>query len=217
MSETLGLRERKKQRTRDVISEAAISLFLEHGFDKVSVAEIAAAAEVSKMTVFNYFPTKEDLVLNRFVDHFEDAGEIVRRRERNQSALDALRNHFLSALKAHDPISGLNDQEYFLRFQDMVLSTPSLRLRVLEQAARGETALAEVLVAETGGRPNDITPRIAASLISSVQRTLVLENVRRLATGATADEVYPDAVAAANRAFQLLAEGLAAVGKIGEP
>ena len=64
-----GLRERKRQRTHDVISAAAISLFLAEGFERVSVADVAAAAEVSKPTLFKYFATKEDLVLHRIADH----------------------------------------------------------------------------------------------------------------------------------------------------
>src|SRR5690606_3736169 len=61
-----GLRERKKQRTREAILKAAFAMFAESGFDRVHVADIAAAAEVSKPTLFAYFPTKEDLVLHRF-------------------------------------------------------------------------------------------------------------------------------------------------------
>ena len=69
MVEPAGLRARKKARTRDAIADAAISLFLAHGFDQVSVADIAAAAEVSKPTLFRYFTAKEDLVLHRIADH----------------------------------------------------------------------------------------------------------------------------------------------------
>ncbi|MCZ9345440.1 TetR/AcrR family transcriptional regulator, partial [Streptomyces sp. TRM76130] len=68
MTET-GLRERKKRRTYQVLSDTAVRLFTERGFDAVSVAEVAAAAEVSKPTLFRYFPAKEDLVLYRIADH----------------------------------------------------------------------------------------------------------------------------------------------------
>ena len=66
-----GLRERKKQQTRQLIAETARRLFGERGFERVTVAEIARAAEVSEQTVFNYFPTKEDLVYWR-LQSFED-------------------------------------------------------------------------------------------------------------------------------------------------
>jgi len=60
---TEGLRERKKRQTREAIAQAAMALFVEHGFDAVTVADVARAADVSEKTVFNYFPAKEDLVL----------------------------------------------------------------------------------------------------------------------------------------------------------
>lgn len=81
MSEPAGLRERKKQRTREAIAAAAIALFLERGFDQVSVADVAAAAEVSKRTLFKYFPSKEDLVVQRFADHQDESARHVRARE----------------------------------------------------------------------------------------------------------------------------------------
>ena len=68
-----GLRERKKERTRRAISEAAIELFLRRGYDAVPVSEIAEAAEVSKRTLFAYFPTKDELVLHRFADHEDES------------------------------------------------------------------------------------------------------------------------------------------------
>ncbi|MFF9677705.1 TetR family transcriptional regulator, partial [Streptomyces eurythermus] len=71
MSES-GLRERKKRRMYRTVSDIAIRMVLERGFDAVSVAEVAAAAEISKPTLFRYFPAKEDLVLYRIADHEEE-------------------------------------------------------------------------------------------------------------------------------------------------
>lgn len=75
-----GLRERKKQLTYQAVSDAAIAMFLERGFDKVSVAEVAAAADISKPTLFRYFPAKEDLVLHRFADHEDESARVVAER-----------------------------------------------------------------------------------------------------------------------------------------
>src|SRR5213593_1879878 len=89
MGAEAGLRERKKQQTRNAIAAAAMQLFAERGFDAVSVAEVASAADVSVATVFNYFPTKEDLVYDR-MEAFEEALlEAVREREAGESVLSA--------------------------------------------------------------------------------------------------------------------------------
>src|ERR671934_155487 len=84
-----GLRERKKQRTRELIAETARRLFLERGFDHVPVAEIARAADVSEKTVFNYFPRKEDLVYWRLQCFEEELLAAVRDRAPGESVLDA--------------------------------------------------------------------------------------------------------------------------------
>src|SRR2546423_5445453 len=89
MSQTPGLRERKKQRTRELIAETARRLFAERGFDRVTVAKVARAAEVSEQTVFNYFPTKEDLVFWRLETFEHELLAAIRERESGESVLQA--------------------------------------------------------------------------------------------------------------------------------
>src|SRR5688572_13762833 len=84
-----GLRERKKERTRALIAETARRLFAERGFDAVTVSEIAGAAEVAEKTVFNYFPTKEDLVFWRLEAFEAELLGAIRERERGESVLSA--------------------------------------------------------------------------------------------------------------------------------
>src|SRR4029453_5805046 len=84
-----GLRERKKRQTRQLILDTAARLFVERGFDRVTVTEIARAAELSEMTVFNYFPTKEDLVFGRMEFFEEQLMAAVEQRPPEESALAA--------------------------------------------------------------------------------------------------------------------------------
>ncbi|MCF3122078.1 TetR/AcrR family transcriptional regulator [Streptomyces arenae] len=202
-----GLRARKKQRRYEVISETAITLFLEKGFEKVSVAEVAAAADISKPTLFRYFPSKEDLVLHRFADHEDEAGRVVADRPAKRAALDALQRHFLDGLERHDPVTGLNDHPEVLAFHRLLYGTPSLVARLHGYQDRSEQALATALVDAHGG--NTLEARLAAGQIVAVQRILASENWRRIAAGESADEVWPDAVTSANRAFGQLRSGLA--------
>ena len=133
----MGLRERKKARTRDAISGAAIALFLQRGYDAVSIAEIAAAAEVSRRTLFAYFPTKDDLVLHRFADHEDEAARVVRAREPDVAPLDALHAHLRTALERRNPITGLCDHPAVVRFYRLVLDTPALSAALVRYQARG--------------------------------------------------------------------------------
>jgi AcrR family transcriptional regulator len=200
MVEPTGLRARKKARTHDAIADAAISLFLAHGFDQVSVADIAAAAEVSKPTLFRYFAAKEDLVLHRIADHKGEAGRIVRERQSDISPLTALHRHFLDGLDGRDPYTGLNDHPEVLSFHRLVFSTPNLAARIIQYARDNEEALASAL----GG---DITAQLQAAQVIAAQRVLARTTWRKLVAGRTADDVYPEAVAEADRAFGLLQDG----------
>jgi AcrR family transcriptional regulator len=198
--EQTGLRARKKARTHDAIADAAISLFLAHGFDEVSVADVAAAAEVSKPTLFRYFAAKEDLILHRFADHQGEAARVVAGRGPEVSPLTALHEHFRAGLDARDPVTGLNDHPAVLTFHRLVFGTPSLAARLTRFALDNEEALAAAL-------GEDITARLRAAQVIAVQRVLARTNWQRLVDGRTADEVYPEAVADADRAFALLQPG----------
>ncbi|MFI9360848.1 TetR/AcrR family transcriptional regulator [Kitasatospora sp. NPDC053057] len=204
-----GLRERKKERTRQAISEAAIALFLEHGFDQVSVADVAAAAEVSKPTLFSYFASKEELVVHRFADHQEQAADVVRGRADGETVLDALRRDFLDGLARRDPVTGLNDHPQVLAFTALVHGTPSLAARVGAYVARAEQSLAEALrEAPDLAPPRELTAQLLAAQVTATQRVLALHNWRRLHDdGRTADDLHPEAAADAERAFELLARG----------
>ncbi|MEU3573887.1 TetR family transcriptional regulator [Kitasatospora sp. NPDC036755] len=203
-----GLRELKKERTRRAISEAAITLFLEHGFDRVSVADVATAAEVSKPTLFSYFPSKEDLVVHRFADHQEQAAEVVRARQPGEPVLDALLRDFLAGLARRDPVTGLNDHPAVLAFTALVYGTPSLAARVGEYVARAERSLAAALREDPGlPGPRDLTAALLAAQATATQRVLALHNWRRIQDGRTADDLYAEAVDDATRAFELLTRG----------
>ncbi|AUG75000.1 TetR family transcriptional regulator [Kitasatospora sp. MMS16-BH015] len=206
MAEHLGLRERKKQRTRQLIADVAIGLFLRRGFDEVSVVEIAEAAEVSKRTLFTYFPSKEDLVLHRFADHEDEAARVVRARPAGTAPLAALHAHQLDALARRDPNTALTSDPEAVAFYRLVTGTGGLTERLIRYRERSVTALAEAL-REAGA--DDLTARLAAVQVITVLHTLAGLVSDRLAAGRSADEVYPEAVAATDRAFRLLAEGLA--------
>ncbi|MFE2634266.1 TetR/AcrR family transcriptional regulator [Streptomyces scopuliridis] len=197
----LGLRERKKQQRYREISDAAIRLFLTKGFDGVSVAEVAAAAEISKPTLFRYFPTKEDLALHRFADHEDEAARVVAGRPDGVRPLDALRLHFLAGLGRRDPVTGLNGADEVLAYHRLLYGTPSLVARLYGYQRRSEAALARAL----GG---GIEGALGSGQIIAVQRVLAEENWRRITAGESVEEVYPDAVAAAELAFGQLRSGL---------
>ncbi|MGR8009832.1 TetR/AcrR family transcriptional regulator [Streptomyces hypolithicus] len=200
---TSGLRERKKQRMYRVISDAAIGLFLEKGFDSVSVAEVAAAAEISKPTLFRYFPAKEDLALHRFADHENEAAEVVAGRPEGLAPLDALHRHFLVGLERRDPVTGLSDEVQVLAFHRLLYGTPSLVARLHAYVNRSEEALARAL-----GGPDALASRLAAGQIVAVQRILAEANWRRIDAGESADDVLAGAVAAADLAFVQLRTGI---------
>lgn len=199
--EPVGLRARKKIRTRDAIADAAISLFLARGFDQVSVSDVAAAAEVSKPTLFRYFPAKEDLVLHRFADHNGEAARVVRDRRPDIVPMTALHQHFRAGLDRFEPVTGLNDHPEVVAFHRLVFTTPSLAGRLMQYMLDDEDALAAALAQGIGGR-------LQAAQVIAVHRVLARTNWQKIADGRTAHDVQPEAVADADQAFAQLRHGM---------
>ncbi|MDH6127045.1 TetR family transcriptional regulator [Kitasatospora sp. GP82] len=211
MNEPGGLRTLKKERTRQAIADAAIGLFLANGFDQVSVAEIAAAAEVSKPTLFRYFASKEELVLHRIADHRGEAGRVVRERPADVLALEALQRHYLDRLAERDAATGLCPAPEVLAFHRLVFETPSLSSHLLDYIAADTDALAEAL-AETVDGADDLTSRLLAAQFLAVRQTLARANWARLAAGQPLPEAARLAVADALTAFTLLRDGASGCG-----
>ncbi|WP_369201238.1 TetR/AcrR family transcriptional regulator [Streptomyces sp. PU-14G] len=200
-----GLRETKKQESRQLISDAATRLFLAQGFEQTTIAEIAAAARVAKKTVTNYFPRKEDLALDHQDAFTASLGRVVSDRRPGESALAALRRAFTDAVAAADPVAGFSGPD----FARMIADSAILANRLRELHELREAALAEALAAATGAATDDIGVRTAAGLLSTVHRIL-FDRIQRL-TLAGEDEarIRAEVAAAAEVAFGLLEPSLA--------
>ncbi|XUL87756.1 TetR/AcrR family transcriptional regulator [Streptomyces galilaeus] len=199
----LSLRERKKRATRQRISNVATDLFKKRGFDQVSVAEVARAAEVSTMTVFNYFPRKEDLFLDRIPEAVEVLSGAVRHRAPGETPLAALRRLSLELRDQHHPLAGPNDR--FPDFWQVVIDSPALRARAREGLEEIETALSDAL-AETA--PDTPDPALTAALIVAAYRSVYVTTARRLLAGERGEGPTEDHQARMNAAFDILERAL---------
>jgi AcrR family transcriptional regulator len=211
MAASPGLRARKKEQTRLLIAETARRLFAERGFEAVTVADIARAADVAPKTVFNYFPTKEDLFYSRLEAFEDELLAAVRERESGESALAAFRRFLLSqggVLQMGDA-GGEGEATRQLRTVTRVITdSPALLARERQVMARYEEDLAALLAEETGAAPDDAEPRAVANALLGVHRSLIgYVRVRTLA-GATAGEVAAEILGQAEAAFERLEAGL---------
>ena len=204
----MGLRDRKKEQTRRRIVEAAQVLFGEHGFEKVTVAQVARAAEVAEATLFNYFPTKEDLFysgLEMFGARLVDA---VRHRPPGEPALVAVRAWLLGgggqlARIADGDRAALEQARTTAR---IVTASPALRARE-QQVLTGIAAdLAEVLAPDVG---DDFVARALAKALMGVHRALVEYVRQRLLTDDHPETIVADLQRVGGRAFDLLEHGVA--------
>jgi AcrR family transcriptional regulator len=207
-SAQLGLRERKKQQTRELIAETARRLFAERGFEEVTVAEIARAADVAETTVFNYFPTKEDLVYWR-MESFEAALlDAIRERAPGEPVLTAFRGFVLQArglLAERDPQA----RERLAAFTRMIASSPALLAREQQVYERYTRSLAALIAEETGAKEGAIEPWVAANAMMGVHRALVDYTRARVAAGESSPRLARDVRAQGERALELLERGLA--------
>ena len=203
----LGLRERKKQQTRRLIAETARRLFAERGFDRVPVAEIAREADVSEQTVFNYFPTKEDLVYWRLGTFEDELLATIREREEGESALAAFRRFVLvqrGLLGQTDP----DAREQLTALTRTIEESPALLAREQQIFARYTEALAALLASEQEEDRGAIEPVVAANAMMGVHRALVSHARGRILAGAGQPALAREVRARAEQAFALLEHGL---------
>ncbi|WP_018653576.1 TetR/AcrR family transcriptional regulator [Actinomadura flavalba] len=200
-----GLRESKKQETRQAISDHATRLFVEQGFEATTISEIAAAARVAKKTVTNYFARKEDLALDHQDAFAASLARVVSGRAPGESAPAALRRAFAAAVEARDPVAGFAPEP----FARMIADSPTLTaaLRVLHD--RREAELARALADATGAAPDDITVLTTATLLGGVHRVLFQRIQDHILAGRSADETARLVAADAARAFDLVEPALA--------
>jgi AcrR family transcriptional regulator len=206
----MGLRELKKRQTRELIADTAWRLFAERGFDRVTVAEVAREAQVAEATVFNYFPTKEDLFYYRLETFEAGLVEAVAAREAGEPALAAVRRYLLeSGGLLTQAAAGDADARQRLRTVNRVIAaSPALQAREQQAIARSTNRLAELLAAETGAAPDDVTARTAANALLGVQRALVDHVRRRVLDDGEPARLADDVRDLARRAFALLEHGL---------
>ena len=161
-SKRIGLRERKKAKTRAAIQEHALRLFLEQGYEETTVEQIAEAAEVSPSTFFRYFPTKEDVVLYDVLDPVLLAA--FRAQPAELSPIQALR----SALQAVFGGMPAEEMEVSRERARLMQSVPELRSRVLDELARSVSLFAELAAERVGRPPDDFAVRTLSGAILGV-------------------------------------------------
>ncbi|GAA3517855.1 TetR/AcrR family transcriptional regulator [Actinocatenispora rupis] len=208
MSDEPGLRERKKRATRQQISDLASGLFLERGFDQVTVAEVARAADVSTKTVFNYFPRKEDLFLDRLAPLGEMITTAVRDRPAGSSVLRALRDMYLALLKAKNPVSGYAEPRY-ASFWRTVTASAALRARVREVVQDLEDLVARLYAEAEGIDPHGLRARLAGAYVLAAHRSVYLTAATRAMAGTDPDTITAGSVRAYHQAFDAAERALA--------
>ena len=178
----LGRRERKKQQTRHAISDVATRLFLERGFDAVTVAEVARAADVAVQTVFNHFPAKEDLF-------FDESGwwlgpaQAIREAPAEADPIDVLEAHYLAGTRDRFEVGHLATWKQFVR---TIENSPALEARRRLQAAELETTLTAALDERA---PDHLRNRLIAAQYAAAQKVLEEQLMRVLPDQASPQEL----------------------------
>jgi AcrR family transcriptional regulator len=164
----VGLRERKKARTRASIREHALRLFREQGYNATTVEQIAEAAEVSPSTFFRYFPTKEDVVLQ---DDFDVIGlEAFEAQPADMSPIAAYRAATMQIFSSLTP----EELDRFRETTHLTLTVPEVRARAIDEFARSIEAVARSVARRTGQSPDDPRARnIAGALIGVVMACMM--------------------------------------------
>lgn len=188
--------DRGGAKTRARIAEIATELFLQRGFDSVTIAEVASAADVSKVTVFKHFERKEDLLLDRLPEALELLTSAVRQRETGTGILDALRRMASSAALERHPLSGLGEGvEPFIR---TIMDSEALIARLRVFAHEAESRIADLLEADDDFHGDG---KLTAALVVAAYRTVAVETVQLRLSGQNLPLVADQHLRRVNSAF----------------
>jgi AcrR family transcriptional regulator len=205
---TEGLRERKKRQTREAIAQAAMELFAAHGYDSVTVADVARAADVSEKTVFNHFATKEDLVLHGGHERRAALLEAIRTRPPGSSLVAPFRD----ATMAFIDVVESGSVESIVAVPRLVSESKSLRDRLFIGWEQEAATLSPVIAEEAGAAEGDLVPAVVARTLAWTHRLVFRAAFTRLLDGEDPSDVAADLRMQARRAYDQLERGLARYG-----
>ena len=180
MEQTTGLRERKKQRTREAISRAALELFARGGYQETTLAEIAEAAEVSTRTIFAYFPSKEDILFSDFAAMRDALAQALSERPPGQDALTTLREFIRS--QSHKKGALQKKLAQIIESDETLASHQRARLAQLQEL------LAAAIADDLGAGPGDLRPQVAAASLTAAFEVLERQG-RELSLPQSAEEI----------------------------
>ncbi|HEY3771665.1 MAG TPA: TetR family transcriptional regulator [Solirubrobacteraceae bacterium] len=202
-----GLRDRKRRLTRQLISDAATAMFASRGFDEVKVSEVARRVGVSEKTIYNYFPTKESMVLDSADEIVEGIAAALRERGPDESITAAVVRALTGETARFDfDIDGL--AETVPAFVAMIEQTPALHAAWLEIHARLAQVVTEELAAEADIDPRDPEPMIAGRALVGLGEVGMQSRVRHTQDGLRGDELREAVLSDVQRAARLLDTGL---------
>jgi AcrR family transcriptional regulator len=202
-----GLRERKKQQTREAIHRAAMKLFAERGFEATTIADIAAAADIAPRTFFSYFASKEEAVFEKFDAAYADFDRTLRERPAGTTALGALRDWIGRAAQKFS-----EDREHAQLVARLRRESPAVTACDLQHARQFERRLADA-VGEDFGEPGDaLRPRlVAAAAVAALQASSDAADQIIETDPAAAEALIADPAAFIDDALRFLDGGLAAL------
>jgi AcrR family transcriptional regulator len=201
-----GLRETKKRRTREAIAQAAADLFLEHGFESVTVDDVARAADVSRQTVFNYFPTKEQMLFDREEEIGEALLALVAGQGDGASLVAAFRRHTREFWERFGAVLSGGGETH--GFWEIVRASPALRDYAEASFGHQARRVGDALAQAWNRPPDDPTCHALARALCGVNVAFLMCGMDRLTDGEDAPTVVADMIAQSGEAYAALERGL---------
>ena len=198
-SPKVGLRERKKQQTRETIERVALGLFADRGYDDTTLAEIADAADVSPRTIFSYYESKEDILFcseGVFLDQLKDRLE---QRPPGTTTVDAIRD-FIASIPPPDEQARLRKR--------IIGNSPALQMKIRAHLGQLEPLLTESIAKDLDAGPGDIRPPLLAASMTAAFTTV---RDRLLEAGAGGPVTHEEAMATLDQVLEFMRGGLEAL------